>query len=179
MRDEIRNRYFEWLFEIVCKNRFSKSTSYRKLLMTLHGTEFRYTIPRDINRADDGINLRYRFLMENGYEDYFHDYITGPCSVLEMIIALSLRFEENIMADTNYGDRTAQWFWGMINNLGLGSMYDDRYDKAYVVETIDRFLDREYSPDGKGGLFTIRNCKEDLRDIEIWKQVNWYLSSII
>ena len=66
----------------------------------------------------------------------------------------------------------------MIVNLGLGSMTDNRYE-AYVVDDIlDRFLDREYEPDGKGGLFTIRGCKHDLRKVEIWYQTCWYLNTI-
>ena len=38
---------------------------------------------------------------------------------------------------------------------------------------------REYAPDGRGGLFTIRNCEEDLRKVEIWYQLCWYLDTII
>ena len=47
-----------------------------------------------------------------------------------------------------------------------------------VEDVIERFLDREYGPDGKGGLFTVRHCEYDLRDVEIWYQLCWYLDSI-
>ena len=67
----------------------------------------------------------------------------------------------------------------MITNLGLGSMYDSNYDKIYVRKTVERFLNRDYEPNGKGGLFTIRNCNRDLRQVEIWYQLNWYLNSIV
>ena len=96
-----------------------------------------------------------------------------------MMTALAIRCEENIMDDTRYGDRTTQWFWGMINNLGLGSMWGDNYDKVYVDQVLQTFLNRDYAPNGKGGLFTIRNCDRDLRDVEIWYQLNWYLNSIL
>ena len=82
------------------------------------------------------------------------------------------------MDDPEIGDRTGQWFWGMIVNLGLGSMTDNRYDEDFVTETIERFLDRDYEPDGKGGLFTVRNCDRDLRYVEIWYQLCWYLDNI-
>ena len=95
-----------------------------------------------------------------------------------MIAGLALRCEENIMDDPQYGDRTGQWFWGMISNLGLGSMTDDRYDRAYVDFVIDRFLNREYEPNGRGGLFTVEKSKKDLRRVEIWYQMCWYLDSI-
>lgn len=183
MRDEIRNEYFEWLYNYVCDGKFSKHNSFRKLLMKLHSVEFTYIIPRDSNRADDGINMRYRFIISHGYEyeDIYEDImdaLDGPCSVLEMIIALAIRCEETIMDDPNVGDRTGQWFWGMITNLGLGSMTDERFDRDYVERVIDIFLNREYEPDGKGGLFTIRHFDQDLRDAEIWHQLCWYLDSI-
>lgn len=179
-RDTIVNRYYEWLSKLVCENRYSKRTSYSKLLMRLHSIEFRYLLPRDQNRAEDGISLRWRFICELDDSEHYDHYnnmladLDGPCSVLEMMISLATHCED-IMDDTSVGDRTGQWFWGMIRNLGLGSMYDSRYDREYVDETIERFLNREYRPDGKGGLFTIRNCDRDLRDVEIWHQLCWYL----
>lgn len=178
IKDRLNNEYFNWMYEIACVDRFPNDISYRKLLMHLHNTRFTYSIKRDSNRADDGVSLRYRFALASGYDDV-HYYLTDPCSVFEMILALAIRCEENIMDDTAYGNRTGQWFWGMINNLGLGSMIDEKFDKLYVEETIDRFLDREYEPSGKGGLFTVRNCDCDLRDVEIWFQLCYYLDSII
>lgn len=177
--DEINNEYFEWIYNLVCANRYSKQISYRKLLMYLHSTEFIFSIPRDGNRADDGLALRYRFAYD--YADA-HDteienaeeYIDGPCSVLEMMVALSIRCEE-FMDDPSIGDRTGQWFWGMIVNLGLGSMTDSHFDKERVVDAVNRFLNREYEPNGEGGLFTLRKPCRDLRSVEIWYQMCWYL----
>lgn len=176
-REEVINAYFEWLFDLVCKNRYSNQISYRKLLMQLHDTEFTYQIPKDENRAEDGINLRYRFALDHGFSD-LSNYLVGPCSVLEMLIALSIRCEESIMDNPNIGNRTGQWFWGMIVNLGLGSMIDNNFDKVFVEKVVGRFLDRQYGPDGDGGLFTIRNCNVDLRGVEIWYQLCWYLDTI-
>lgn len=176
-KDEIANRYFEWIYELVCRNRYAKQISFRKLLMYLHSTEFTYFVPNDDNRAEDGIDLRDRFILSNGYEDGCN-YLDGPCSILEMMVALAIRCEESIMDDPGFGDRTNQWFWGMIVSLGLGSMTDDRFDKGYVADAVERFLNREYAPNGKGGLFTIRNCTRDLRTIEIWYQMCWYLDTI-
>lgn len=178
IKDNLNNEYFNWMYDIACADRFSKDISYKKLLMHLHNTRFRYSIKRDSDRADDGVSLRYRFALSRDYDDV-HYYITGPCSIFEMILALAIRCEENIMDDTAFGNRTGQWFWGMINNLELGSMTDDRFDKLYVEETIERFLNREYEPNGKGGLFTVRNCDRDLRNVEIWFQLCYYLDSII
>ena len=183
LNDKLSNEYFNWMYDIVCADRYSKDISYRKLLIHLHNTMFRYSIKRDSNRADDGISLRYRFAVDMGYDESLnhdiHYYIVDPCSVLEMILALAIRCEETIMDDTAFGNRTGQWFWGMIVNLGLGSMTDDQFDRFYVNEVIERFLNREYEANGKGGLFTIKNHDCDLRDVEIWVQLCHYLDSII
>lgn len=181
MLSDINNEYFEWLVTLVCDRRFGKGVSYRKLLHRLYITDFRFSIPRDVNRAEDGRELRRRFILCNGYEDWYEtvmEHISGPCTVLEMIIALAIRCEESIMDDTQFGNRTGQWFWSMINNLGLGGMTDDSADIDEVDFVVDRFMNRDYEPNGKGGLFTIRRCEIDLRTVEIWVQMLWYLDTI-
>lgn len=177
-KDQINNEYFEWMYDLVCHDRYPNEITYRKLLMCLHSIEFIFVLPMDENRAVDGVSLRYRFALWQDQEE-LADYLDGPCSVLEMMIALALRCEESIMDDLEVGERTGQWFWGMIVSLGLGSESDDRFDKRYVQDTIRHFLYREYEPNGKGGLFTIRNSKRDLRDIEIWLQMNDYIKNIL
>lgn len=180
-RDELNNKYFEWMYQLVCNDRYSKRLSYRKLLFHLHSIEFKYTIGLDGNRYEDGVDLRYRFGYKNSYEDpmiatYLDD---RPCSVLEMLIALAIRCEEHIMDDPREGDRMGQWFWNMIVNLGIGSMNDAKFDEAYVNSVITKFMNREYKRNGEGGLFTVEHCKYDLRSIEIWYQMCWYLNSIM
>lgn len=175
-QDDVVNEYFEWLVSITCAD--EEIVSYRKLLTYLHRTEFIYSMPMDGNRADDGIYLRYRFAHGYLQDDDAEYCINGPCSVLEMMLALAIRCEENIMDDPTMGDRTAQWFWGMISSLGLGGMYDTNFDIYKVERIIERFLDHDYEPDGRGGLFTIRNFEYDMRTLEIWHQLCEYLNSI-
>lgn len=163
------NEYFNWLCDIVCKNRFSKSISYERLLRYLHKREFVWDIQDDANRAKDGLGLRKRFGIDRFY---------APCSVLEMMVALAVRCEETIMDDPSKGDRTGQWFWGMINNMGLGAMHNDNFDEEKAAVIITRFLNRDYYRNGEGGLFTIRDPDEDIRDVDIWTQLCWYLDSI-
>ena len=179
MRNNINDEYFEWMCGLVCNKPASKYISYRVLMSYLHNKVFRYSIPRDSNREADGIDLRYRFAYFHGYEEVPQCLEDRPCSVLEMMVALAVRCEEGIMDDPDVGDRTGQWFWEMIKNLGLGSMTDARFDEEYVESVIERFLNREYEPDGRGGLFRIRNCTEDLRNVEIWYQMCWYLDTIV
>ena len=177
-KDAIENAYFDWMYDLMCKDRFGNGISYRKLLTFLHSVEFTYTIRRDRSRADDGINLRYRFPYESIGIDDIERYIDGPCSILEMILALAIRCEETIMDNPAYGERTGQWFWNMISSLGLSSMEDQKFDISHDRKVIVKFLNHDYESNGKGGLFTIRNCENDLRDVEIWTQMLWYLDTI-
>lgn len=174
IEDQVKNEYFEWLYNYVCKGRTNNDISYRKLFMLLHSIEFRFNIRNDVNRAKDGVYLRYRFAMITD-DDRIMDILDGPCSVLEMIVALAIRCEETIMDDTRYGDRTSQWFWNMLSNLSISYMTDDEFDREVATEKINNFLNRRYTPNGKGGLFYIKNCEYDLRDVEIWTQLCWYL----
>lgn len=175
MNDRINDEYFEWLCSLVNEDDGrNHAFSYSKLLTYLHSVIFRYSIPMDDNRAEDGIDMRYRFSLDKEISNA-PAYLCGPCTVLEMMVALAIRCEESIMDNPNIGDRTRQWFWNMINNLGLGGMRDDLFDEEYVEGVVSRFLDREYDSDGRGGLFWIKNCDCDLREVEIWYQLCWYL----
>lgn len=173
MHNDVNGEYFKWLCDIVSSDRFADEVRYDELLRFLHAKPFRYLLPMDDNRADDGLSMRYRFECATGMDER---YLDGPCSVLEMMIALAVRCEET-MDDPLLGDRTGQWFWNMIRSLGLGGMYGDRFDMHEADYIIERFLDREYEPDGRGGLFTITDCEDDLRDVEIWHQLWWYLAT--
>lgn len=172
---DIEVSYFEWMYDIVCDYSRSGDISYRELLWKLNDIEFEYYIRGDYNRAADGIDLRRRFAYDFLEIDHAERYILGPCSVLEMMIALAIRCEE-IMDDTEYGNRTAQWFWKMIVSLGLGGMTDERYNDRVVKEVINDFLDRNYDRDGHGGLFAVDNCHRDMREIEIWEQMICFIN---
>lgn len=170
-RAAVLDRYFEWLYGLVADN---YETSYEKLFQHLFHREFLWLMEMDKNRAEDGLELRNRFADECHIEDA-HLYLDQPCSVLEMMVALASRCEDQIMCDYTYGDRTSVWFWTMLVSLGLGGMSDDRYDFDYVARVLDIFLSRTYDYDGKGGLFYVENPPKDLRTMEIWYQMHLYL----
>jgi len=181
-KDELANRYFDWMYQLVADDRYLDEThSYHKLFARLYDTEFVYLIPMDGNRAEDGVDLRYRFGRDYGYEDALIGSCLDDrsCSVLEMMIALSIRCEEHIMCNPDVGDRTGTWFWGMVESLGLAGMDDANFDRYFVEDTLARFLARDYERDGRGGLFTVRNCRRDMRSVEIWYQMCWYLDGLI
>lgn len=177
VEDRINSDYFEWMYDLVCAEQFAESISYRRLLTFLHDVEFVYFVPYDENRAAEGIGLRYRYCLLHDCRE-LEWCLDGPCSVLEMMIALAMCCE-NIMDDLSMGDRTSQWFWNMITNMGLGGMYDHNFDEQLVTDVVDRFLRREYEPDGRGGLFRVKDWDRDMRTAEIWHQLMAYINNMV
>ena len=176
---ELKRRYFDWLCSLIYDGQRNVD-SFTRLLVFLDNIPFTYTISMDGNRFSDGLYLRHRFGSERRLSGVEVDHCLAdkPCSILEMMVALAKRCEETIMDDPEYGDRTNLWFWGMIDNLGLGRMDNARFDENQARAIIDIFLRREYNYDGQGGLFTVRNPLVDMRKTEIWYQAMWYLNTI-
>ncbi len=185
---EIRDLYFEFMYSTVVDESIT-GISYRNLFHTLDSIIFEPILAMDENRAVDGSNLKY-----NDFADYYNisnDVINkafgnNPCSVLEVLIALSLKIESELMTSVKYGNRTGQWFWTMINNLGLNGMSDEKWNmnpvaaSHTVTNIINVFLDRQYQFDGTGGNIVIfPDTIYDLRLIDIWTQMSWYLNSFI
>lgn len=172
--------YFNWMCHLLDNGRRYSSVVYSRLLRYLHEIPFQYSIPMDENREVDGFELRYRFARENNLNDIeiAHYLDRRPCSMLEMMVALAIRMEEHIMEDLDIGDRTGEWFWEMIVSLGLESMTNSRYDADYVAFALERFFNRRYTRDGEGGLFTVRNSRQDMRSLDIWYQMCAYIESI-
>lgn len=175
---DINQDYFQWLCELVHVDQVD--TSYWILAKDLYRKEFYSLVPHDENRASDGLELREEYMREINYPKYIS--IDRECSVLEMLIALARRmdFETGDPYDlNNSNDKTAYWFWEMIDNLGLLPYCDDDYvdfgGMTQVDGILDEFLERGYSWDGHGGLFPLDSSEEDQRDVEIWYQMNAYL----
>lgn len=179
-REQLVNEYFDWMYDLVMAEQYSGGKPYRRLFRYLDDIEFTYIVHMDRNRYADGISLRYCFGYERAYDDrMIASYLDNrTCSVLEMLVALALRCEEDVMYDPDIGDQTGRWFWIMLDNLGLASMTDRKFDKDHVDGVIDTFLNRDYAPDGTGGLFIVSD-RCDMRNIEIWQQMCWYLDDIL
>ena len=174
--------YFEWL----CK--FVAGESYRHLLLYLDSVPFEAKHDMDNNRIADGIKLRYKFAEDTGktveYVENEFD-MSSTCSILELIISLAIRIEED-MSDPDYGDRTVIWFWEMIKSLGLyNMMVGEDYEDFLVLNTptiqtiIEKFINLEYEPSGKGSLFTINNPDVDVRTLDIWYQMGLYVNRLL
>ena len=75
----------------------------------------------DENRAIDGLELRTDFEYETG--EYL-DKTSGlmpKCTVFEMLAALAIRCESQLMYNPSLGDRTSKWFFEFLDNLNLNT----------------------------------------------------------
>ena len=172
---DVREEYHKWMCSLVSGDReFNPDLSYRKLLRYLDRIQYQPFTYMDEDRVADGCNLRYIYLTENGLEhrDELKPYLYNRmgCSMLEMMIAMAYRGEDNIACDDDYGNRTGQWFWAMIASLGLGPTHDSLYDEDYINDRI--FLFNQ----GMIPLFEIRG--QETAGEPLWQQFMWYLSDI-
>ncbi|MBP5594986.1 MAG: hypothetical protein J6Y02_06365 [Pseudobutyrivibrio sp.] len=166
--------YFSWLEclvtpprnrNIVCKNHL--------MLYILYTRQFLVnpSVPMDQNRLYDGLELRQRFIQETG--KYRYKFLSDDCSIMEMLIALSLRIEETVSDEMQCG--AYKWFWEMLNNLGI----DRTPDKEFINHMLDIFINREYNYDGSdGGLFIISDPRKPLPSTELWYQAMWYVTKL-
>ena len=177
---EFQKSYFLWLTQIIDDKYYLQGRVPSKLLEYLYNTNYFYTKEIDSSREEDGLSLRHNFAYERGVPVLVCDeFMEGKnCSVLEMLIALSIRAAERVFNDPKDPEPvTGRFFWDMIRTLGLDPMIQ-HFDAKEADEKIMRFMQHEYDRDGKGGLFYIPNCSFDMRTTSIWFQLSWYLDYI-
>lgn len=170
MRSEpMDEMYFKWLYSQVDTSR--EGHTYWDIARLLYKKEFVWTIPNDDNRAEDGRELRREFIELNRIRRVDENWLTLGCSMLELLIALSRRLE---FETEDVGSEV--WFRILMSNLGLLNYYDARAFSANEVdETLDRVIWRTYDSTGRGGLFPLKQPRENQKTVEIWYQMSAYL----
>jgi hypothetical protein len=135
----------------------------RHIFNVLYSIDFTWSIDMDENRAYDGLKLR---------EDFGIDLGDKPCSMLEMMVALAIR-EDDIMAYYNSEDDSPKtWFWEMLGNCGIRASTPD--DK--IIDILNSIIIRDYGSCGEGGLFYVPEPRRDLKEVDIWYQMQWHLA---
>ena len=159
--------YYDWLLEQIDYYQ-GDNENVDAALELMFNTPFRWSIKNDDNRAEDGLQLRSIFMDDEGWNT--NPFFEESCSVLEMIIALSIRIENDIMWDGET-NRTSKWFWEMYNNLGFNRV--EPRDFKFVLDT---FLDRKYGINCVGNLFPLKQKQHrNMKRTEIWEQAQLYL----
>lgn len=162
--------YFDWLCMYACPDGYKRS-DYRRLLLALYDTEFYWTLNHDENRADDGLRLR------DQYEDETGELCdeTGPCSLFEMFLGLSIRCDNELMYDPDSGNQVGRWFWMMLENLQLDSFVDRNFDDGRFQWIVFHFMDRNYGESGQFCPFFVHGNVHRLERMELVYQLNYYL----
>lgn len=175
MTSDVRSldeRYLDWLYKAIgpSRNR-NPARTYWLLAVELHRKAFEWFVPNDDNRVQDGLELRLEFVEETAAE---HDevWLEEQCSMLEMLIALSRRCAFETSEDPY------NWFHVLLDNLGLRAFVDESFDDDFQLNVdviLTAVIDRTYSPDGRGGLFPLKEATQDQREVEIWYQMSSYI----
>ena len=177
---ELQELYFQWMADMVFPD-IRERRQYEHLLVTLNASIFHFTIPMDENRMTDGIDLRYRFAFEKGLSNEEVSMTLNhnrSCSILEMMVALSIKGDERILYDYETGGKAYYIFKIMLESMHLVDMTNDNFNPSYIDYRIDCLLNHDYDYNGNGGLFTVDNPRRDMRDVDIWYQMNWYLQKL-
>ena len=172
MTDKVNNDYFCWL----CNTYFGEEyfSSHYRLVSAVFDCDFISIVENDCNREYDGLALR------NEYEALYPEFegqvmLHERVNVLEVMIGLAKRM-------IFFGGReVSDWLKEMMTNLGFGedTTSDDVYDlyggDDYVYNTLDIFVNREYDPDGRGGLFPLDGTHANQREVALWYQMQAYI----
>ena len=153
----------------------SKYKKYSELISLLYNITFMDISGLDRNRVADAKNM-YKAYFES--EDAVPDEDRCQPSVFEVLLALSIRCEQDIMGVPG-SDENDKWFWIMLDNLGLLDFENKKINRISVLEIrriVDIFLRREYEFDGLGGILPLKNAENDQRKVELWYQLSSYLN---
>lgn len=185
------DEYFEYLINLI---RFvpvqnngnitydNRAVNRIKMLKHLYVNPFHPLLSDDENRVKDALDLRHDYQYqqpESLLPEKNHPFSQPKrCRILELMVALAKRCEDQIMTNTNLGNRTGFWFWSMVESLGLINLLDSNWSsesEEKAQRAIYLFITRKYNQDGKGGLFTIPEIDTNMRSISIWYQAMYYL----
>lgn len=171
--DELWDDYLQYL---IWRCGLQKMTRYGRLFGILHHINFEYVLERDDNRDGDGVELRNKYEIPYGFSVELEEaFYTQKCSVLEMLIALAIRVDDEFIGDPAE-EHPEEFFMVMIKNLGLDKFNGNRYREDDVIRIIDRWMRRDFEKDGCGSPFPMKYDRRDQRDLEIWEQMNGYIS---
>jgi hypothetical protein len=171
MTNRVEKKYFEWLISQI---NVQGTRTFFELFEMLFTIEFVWTVPHDDNRLQDGLDLRTEFLNRHPHISRRNVHWDKGATVLEVIIALSRR-----LAFTA-GGTAEDWAWQLITNLRLNKMTDPLTENKVrkVHHILERLIWRQYREDGLGGFFPLNWPDKDQTQVEIWYQMQKYVTEI-
>lgn len=154
---------------------YNQNDEFSTFLAFLFDVEFRPMHHMDSIRVEKISDMRDEYRYERGAWASSSEEFPPFATVLELLVSLS-RSMEDVMSNHLYGDRTPNWFWMMIDNLGLTNMDNEHFDQEYVVKVLERWLKREFESDGIGSPFPLKHPPCDMTGVDIWRAFGWYMN---
>ena len=149
--------YFIWLIDRVGGEEWWGE--YIQSLVRLFDRKYYYVNPIDSGSYESGIDIRTAAIFDNV------DILSvpnGEPSILEVLVALSEKVDENLMYSELNGNRTARWFDDIMTTLNF-KKHDGCIDRQ-----IDRFLE------GKAQI--CKRIRFMPHEKTLWEQVNLFYS---
>lgn len=168
MTTTVDYEYYSWLTK---KIDIPNEKTYFDLFERMHNVEFIWTVPNDDNRVQDALDLRTEFL-----DGKTGEIQLGGATCLEIVVALSQK-----VAFIASGNKHAhQWAWTLLKNLGLRRFSDPLTPEKvnHIDQIFHDLIWRNYHVDGRGGFFPLQNPDVDQTQVEIWYQLNAYVSEM-
>lgn len=160
-------RYLEWLRGLVD----DLHEPHNDLLFVLLANyPFDAYMSDDLNRAEDGLELRRRFERETSIS--LPDL--GRCSVLEFLIALAKRMND-VAWDYQNPNKTPEYFWEILNNAGIPYEDTEFKNAVFLAEIIENILHKRVAFLGDYGLFPLKASRRDQAKVSFWDQMSDYL----
>lgn len=180
-----KDAYLEWLLNKLGIG--TDATGYSMLASILQDTVFYPIVEMDENRWEDGVhyrveyaNLRYPDDQQaaDALADILDDSI-GGCTALELICSLCEKIAFELM-DSQFEAGLGKWFEELIANLGLDIYTNNELmenEAAYfeVEGILEKWIFRRYHYNGEGGLFPLIDPPDDMRQMELIIQMNYWL----
>lgn len=172
--------YYDWLIDSIDFG--DKVNLYEHLLEHLFNTDFVWleSIPKDENRAIDGIELRSKFgrnLNPNESQMLLQALALKRCSLLEMFVAFADRLTQIVGNLERY-----EFFWMFIDNLGLGWATEYDFDIDIVNDILRDFTygtihgQEPKADENPPVLFPCREVYNNM-NYDLYAQANLYLKS--
>ena len=170
--EELWDDYFEFL---IWRCQIQNLTRFGRLFNILHHVDFEWELERDENRESDGIDLRDEYDIPREYYDDAEWFYSRRCSVLEMLIGLAIRVDDELIGDPAE-EHPESFFMEMIKNLSLDKFKGNGYNESDVIKILNRWMHRDFERNGCGSPFPVKGSRKDQRKLEIWDQMNTYIS---
>jgi len=144
------------------------------LIELLSNTKFECSIPEDNPRTEDAFDLRREYISEcryNSEEPQADDRLYGPASVLEVLVALAIRFDMEVVGNPGV-PQPDRLFMEWLDNLGVVVM-DSEWsidNSNLIMLKLSKWMNRNYKDDGKGSIFPLKHVTFNFSKSDIWRQ---------